>query len=92
MTRTVNVNGREWELFDAGPIFEPAGRHRPTDERKVAVLEEVFAALQNGNFTEVARQYCVAYYADAVTKDEASKQENDQVKSIAKNLRKRSSK
>lgn len=81
-----------FELIDGADLGDPAKRHRPTDERKVAVLEEAFAALQNGNFTEVARQYRVAYYADAAVNDEASKQANDQVKNIAKKLRKRSSK
>lgn len=92
MTRIVTVNGREWELFEGVGKGEPAKRHRPTDERKAAVLEEAFAALDGNNFTEIAHEYRIQYYGDAAEKNEDSVEFRNQIKNIAKKLRYRASK
>lgn len=81
-----------FELIDGVDLGDPPKRHRPADERKAAVIEEAFSALRDGNYTEVARQYRVAYYADDAVKNGHSVEGRNQEKNIAKKLRKRASK
>lgn len=81
-----------FELIDGVDLGDPPKRHRPTDERKAAVIEEAFSALRDGNYTEVARQYRAAYYGKSSAKDELCIEGRNQAKNVAKKLRKRASK
>ena len=75
-----------FEVF-SGATFEPTKRHRSQDERKVAVIKEAFAALKDGNYTEVARRFVRPYYLDSIVKDELSVEYRNQIKNVAKKIR-----
>jgi hypothetical protein len=88
----VNVNGREWEIITGLGPLEPRPPHRRTDKRKEAVIEKAFATMTGNNFTEVAKRFHKTYYADDACENELSIEYRNQVKNIAKKLRKCSSK
>lgn len=90
--RIVNVNGHEWELFDAGGASEPAKRGRPFDERLAALDDKAANEVIAGEFADerdAAKHYAPKYVGNSVYADLDSEQKRDRVKSIGRRIRKR---
>ncbi|QYU68869.1 hypothetical protein J4558_01580 [Leptolyngbya sp. 15MV] len=92
MTRTVNVNGHEWELFDAGAIIEPAKRGRPFDERLAALDDEAANEVIGGRFVDdraAAKQYAEKYVGSSVYRDLDREQRRDRIKTVERRIQRR---